>query len=229
MISADLTSVPRLHFTPHLWYLQSFSTVFARYACAAIHSMEQAPGHSQHAAIDPMSSEKTGPSATEWERVKPIVRRLYREEKRPLRDVVAILDRDFGFRATYVSHHSKNDRPETKARVENACIKPVSDGGNSTRTSGETIGRRWQYFTKSARTVESARPRFSFTARRKLLQIFKSIYRTKTCQRTNFWRQHWTPRFLPTCDATLRVARKETSRRTRARVTRPLHRLLSKV
>ncbi len=64
--------------------------------------MEPAPGHSQHAAIVPTLSEKTGPTAAEWEKVKPIVRRLYRDEKRPLRDVVVILDRDFGFRATYV-------------------------------------------------------------------------------------------------------------------------------
>jgi hypothetical protein len=67
--------------------------------------MEPASGHSQHAAIVPTLSERAGPSAEEWERVKPVVRRLYREEKRPLRDVVVILDRDFGFRATYVSHH----------------------------------------------------------------------------------------------------------------------------
>jgi hypothetical protein len=99
-----------------------FLNSFARYACAAIHSMEQATGHSQHAAIAPTSSEKTGPSATEWERVKPIVRRLYREERRPLRDVVVILDRDFGFRATYVSHHFQNDRPETKTRGQRTHV-----------------------------------------------------------------------------------------------------------
>jgi hypothetical protein len=80
---------------------------FMHYACAAIHSMEQAPGHSQHEAIAPTLSEKTGPSAAEWETVKPVVRRLYRKEKRPLRDVVVILDKEFGFRATYVSHHFK--------------------------------------------------------------------------------------------------------------------------
>lgn len=67
--------------------------------------MDPATGLSQHAAIVPTLSEKAGPTPAEWERVKDVVRRLYMEEKRPLRDVVVILERRFGFRATYVLHH----------------------------------------------------------------------------------------------------------------------------
>jgi hypothetical protein len=76
--------------------------------------MEPAPGHSQHAAIVPTVSERAGPTAVEWEKVKHIVRRLYVEEKRPLRDVAVILNRDFGFHATYVFASYQGERPETK-------------------------------------------------------------------------------------------------------------------
>ena len=76
--------------------------------------MEPAPGHSQHAAIVPTVSERAGPTAVEWENVKHIVRRLYVEEKRPLRDVAVILNRDFGFHATYVFASYQGERPETK-------------------------------------------------------------------------------------------------------------------
>lgn len=66
--------------------------------------MQQAAlGHSQHAAIVPTVSERAqshGPTTAEWERIKPAVRRLYVVEKRPLRDVVDILDQQHGFRAT---------------------------------------------------------------------------------------------------------------------------------
>jgi hypothetical protein len=65
--------------------------------------MKPASGHSQHAAIVPTVSERAGPTPIEWEKVKHIVRRLYVEEKRPLRDVAVILSQDFGFHATYVS------------------------------------------------------------------------------------------------------------------------------
>jgi hypothetical protein len=64
--------------------------------------MEPAPGHSQPAVIVSTVSERAGPTAAEWEKVKHIVRRLYVEEKRPLRDVAVILNQDFGFHATYV-------------------------------------------------------------------------------------------------------------------------------
>jgi hypothetical protein len=76
--------------------------------------MEPAPGHSQHAAIVPTVSERAGPTAVEWENVKHIVRRLYVEEKRPLRDVAVILNRNFGFHATYVFASYQGERPETK-------------------------------------------------------------------------------------------------------------------
>lgn len=37
-----------------------------------------------------------------WEDYRPIIRRLYMDEKRPLREVMEILERDFDFKATYV-------------------------------------------------------------------------------------------------------------------------------
>lgn len=76
--------------------------------------MEPASGHSQHAAIVSTISERAGPTAVEWEKVKHIVRRLYVEEKRPLRDVAVILNQDFGFHATYVFASYQGERPETK-------------------------------------------------------------------------------------------------------------------
>lgn len=36
-----------------------------------------------------------------WEDYKPIMRRLYIDEKRPLREVMEILENDFDFKATY--------------------------------------------------------------------------------------------------------------------------------
>lgn len=70
--------------------------------------MQRALGHSQHIVIVPTASERAqshGPATAEWDRIKPIVRRLYVVEKRPLREVVDVLDQQHGFRATYVSHH----------------------------------------------------------------------------------------------------------------------------
>ena len=70
--------------------------------------MQQALGRPQHAPIVPTVSERAqsqGPNTAEWERIKPIVQRLYVVEKRLLRDVVNILDQHYGFRATYVLHH----------------------------------------------------------------------------------------------------------------------------
>lgn len=37
-----------------------------------------------------------------WEDYRPIMRRLYMDEKRPLREVMEILEREFDFKATYV-------------------------------------------------------------------------------------------------------------------------------
>lgn len=37
-----------------------------------------------------------------WEQYKPVMRRLYIDEERPLREVSEIMEKDFGFRATYV-------------------------------------------------------------------------------------------------------------------------------
>lgn len=37
-----------------------------------------------------------------WEDYRPIMRRLYMDEKRPLREVMEILEREFEFKATYV-------------------------------------------------------------------------------------------------------------------------------
>ena len=67
--------------------------------------MQRALGRSQHAAIIPTVSERAqsqGPNPAEWERIKPVVQHLYVVEKRLLRDVVNIIDKHHGFRATYV-------------------------------------------------------------------------------------------------------------------------------
>jgi hypothetical protein len=88
--------------------------------------MQRALGRSQHAAIIPTVSERAqsqGPNPAEWERIKPILQRLYVVEKRPLRDVVNILDRQHGFRATYVSHHFGHDRLHTNQDLENGCLR----------------------------------------------------------------------------------------------------------
>lgn len=42
------------------------------------------------------------PSPFSWEYYKPVIRRLYVDEKRTLREVMDILENDFGFKATYV-------------------------------------------------------------------------------------------------------------------------------
>jgi protein-disulfide isomerase-like protein with CxxC motif len=87
--------------------------------------MEPASGHSQDAAI---VSQRAGPTAAEWENVKHIVRRLYVEEKRPLRDVAVILSQDFGFHATYVSHHFEaivqrlSEAQATDVQRPNPCV-----------------------------------------------------------------------------------------------------------
>ena len=81
---------------------------------------------SQHAAIVPTISERAqaqGPDPAEWERIKPVLQRLYVVEKRPLRDVVNILDQHHGFRATYVSHHFGRDRLHTNQTPENVCLR----------------------------------------------------------------------------------------------------------
>jgi hypothetical protein len=51
-------------------------------------------------AFSSVSRTVEGPSSKEWERHKNEIRRLY--EKKPLKDVRAILERNHGFRATYV-------------------------------------------------------------------------------------------------------------------------------
>jgi hypothetical protein len=91
-----------------------------------IHSMKLALGHSQNAAIVPTVSERVqshGPTAAEWERIKPVVRRLYVVDKCRLRDVVEILDQQNGFHATYESHHFSAIVPtlikEQRAHVQN--------------------------------------------------------------------------------------------------------------
>ena len=43
-----------------------------------------------------------GPSAAEWEAKKPIIRNLY--EKKRLKEVQTILERDHNFKATYVDN-----------------------------------------------------------------------------------------------------------------------------
>lgn len=45
------------------------------------------------------------PSA-EWEKKRPIITKLYQEEKRPLKEVMEVLEREHGFTATCVTTHS---------------------------------------------------------------------------------------------------------------------------
>ena len=84
---------PQPHCTPQVSYLQCFLSLWSQnYA-----------RETQQAAIAQTISERAGPTAVEWEKVKHIVRRLFVEEKRPLRDVAVILNQDFSFHSTYVS------------------------------------------------------------------------------------------------------------------------------
>ena len=43
---------------------------------------------------------RQGPSTDEWAAVKEIIRQLYVNEKRPLKEVRALLEARYGFRAT---------------------------------------------------------------------------------------------------------------------------------
>jgi hypothetical protein len=38
----------------------------------------------------------------QWEAIRPLFTRLYQEEKRPLKEVMEILEREHHFKATYV-------------------------------------------------------------------------------------------------------------------------------
>jgi hypothetical protein len=85
--------------------------------------MQRASGHP---AIVPTVSERAqsqGPNQAEWERIKPILQRLYVVENRPLRDVVNILDQHHGFRATYVSHHFGAIVFKLTKTPENGCSR----------------------------------------------------------------------------------------------------------
>jgi hypothetical protein len=42
-----------------------------------------------------------GPSPADWERVRPLIKHLYVEEDRTLSDVMSIMARDHGHKATY--------------------------------------------------------------------------------------------------------------------------------
>lgn len=42
----------------------------------------------------------------EWESMRPIITRLYQEEKRSLKDMMLIMERDYHFVATLVVHSS---------------------------------------------------------------------------------------------------------------------------
>lgn len=55
-----------------------------------------------------------GPSAAEWEGKQEVIRDLYERKRLKLKDVRAILERDYGFKATYVlmrSVHSPVNLP----------------------------------------------------------------------------------------------------------------------
>lgn len=54
-----------------------------------------------------MSTPRSAPGkripSSEWEKKRPIITRLYQEEKRPLKEVMEILQREHGFTATCVN------------------------------------------------------------------------------------------------------------------------------
>ncbi len=52
--------------------------------------------------ILPMVGGEARPSRTDWDRLRPIIKRLYVDEDKKLADVMAIMARDYGHRATYV-------------------------------------------------------------------------------------------------------------------------------
>ena len=45
----------------------------------------------------------TEPSNNDWQRLKPIIKELYRNQKRSLEEVANIIEREHGFKATYVT------------------------------------------------------------------------------------------------------------------------------
>lgn len=59
------------------------------------------PDFDMQAVMPPAKARKRIPSE-EWEAKRPIITRLYQEEKRSLKDVMDILERDHHFKATYV-------------------------------------------------------------------------------------------------------------------------------
>jgi len=51
------------------------------------------------------SSHPNWATPEEWDAHQETIRRLYLDEKRPLKDVVVIMETHYGFRATYVHVH----------------------------------------------------------------------------------------------------------------------------
>jgi Clr5 domain len=42
------------------------------------------------------------PTRAEWNRCRPMIKRLYADEKKTLKEVMDVMERDYGLRATYV-------------------------------------------------------------------------------------------------------------------------------
>lgn len=51
-------------------------------------------------AKEPKPRQKSWASASEWEKHRELISRLFWDENRPLREVVEIMSRDHGFNAT---------------------------------------------------------------------------------------------------------------------------------
>ena len=46
------------------------------------------------------ASSSTHPTRTEWDLFRPVIKRLYVDEEKTLKEVMAVMERDYGHRAT---------------------------------------------------------------------------------------------------------------------------------
>jgi Clr5 domain len=60
--------------------------------------------HGSRSVSNLVAEYRQGPTAEQWLQIKGVVQELYCENKRPLKEVKAILARDYNFRATYDLH-----------------------------------------------------------------------------------------------------------------------------
>jgi Clr5 domain len=70
------------------------------------------------------------PSIEEWDRIRPIVTKLYSKENRTLKKVKSMLERDHGFVATYRAHRqSLLTHADDYSTIGSACTRSESTSG----------------------------------------------------------------------------------------------------